>query len=187
MGELSTQPDALVVALVLGGDTSAYGVLLQRYRDAYTRFAVRMLGSREDADDALQSAFIRAFRNLHQCQDPSRFGAWLYQIVMNECRTLGSRRGRRELRMVRDDAVLERALGPAPSDDSAWREEIQRALDELDVDQREAFVMKHVEEMGYEEMAEITGLGVSALKMRVKRACDRLRILLEEAYHEQSN
>lgn len=185
MGELSGQPDAQVVAAILAGDTDAYTVLLARYRDTYTRFAVRMLGNREDADDALQSAFIRAFRKLDRCEEPARFGAWLYQIVINECRTLGTRRGRRELRLVRDDAELERALGTSPAEhDVALRDEIQRALDSLEAAYREAFVLKHVEEMSYEEMAEITGVGISALKMRVKRACDRLRELLEEVYHE---
>jgi RNA polymerase sigma-70 factor (ECF subfamily) len=97
---------------------------------------------------------------------------------VNECRTFGTRRGRRELRVVRDDVELERAAGPdAP--DVLLREEIQRALRLLDVEQREAFVLKHVEELSYDEMAELTGAGVSALKMRVKRACERLRELLE--------
>jgi RNA polymerase sigma-70 factor (ECF subfamily) len=53
-------------------------------------------------------------------------------------------------------------------------------LQRLDTDQREAFLLKHVEELGYDDMSEITGVGVSALKMRVKRACERLRVLLEE-------
>ncbi len=56
--------------------------------------------------------------------------------------------------------------------------EIQRALDQLDVEHREAFLLKHVEELSYEQMSEITGAGISALKMRVKRACSRLRELL---------
>jgi RNA polymerase sigma-70 factor, ECF subfamily len=163
---------------VLHGNVDAYGALIRRYQDAYFRFAVRMVGDREDADDALQSAFVRAYRNLASCRDPERFAAWLYQIVVNECRTLATRRDRRERRMVRDEAELGAAsVEPAP-DESAM-EEIQRALDQLDVDQREAFVLKHVEEMSYDEMAELTGAGVSALKMRVKRACDRLRELLD--------
>jgi RNA polymerase sigma-70 factor (ECF subfamily) len=53
-------------------------------------------------------------------------------------------------------------------------------LQRLDTDQREAFLLKHVEELGYDDMAVITGVGVSALKMRVKRACERLRVLLHE-------
>lgn len=183
--ELPTpQPDAVLVAAVLAGDVEAFAMLVRRYRDAYTRFAVRMLGDREDADDALQSAFVRAYRKLGECEDPARFGAWLYRIVINECRTLATRRARRELRLVREDDALERALdtGHAP-EDSGWREEIQRALDRLDAEQREAFVLKHVEELSYEEMAELTGVGISALKMRVLRARERLRELLEGAHH----
>lgn len=177
--------DASAVAAVLAGDVDAFAILLRRYRDVYTRFAVRMLGSREDADDALQSAFVRAYRNLARCEDPARFGAWLYRIVLNECRTFGTRRGRRELRMVRDEGILERALAADRVDeDVALRAEMQHALDQLEPDQREAFVLKHVEELGYEEMAALTGAGVSALKMRVKRACERLRELLEEVHHD---
>jgi len=90
--------DAELVAAVLNGDVDVYAVLVRRYQDAYVRFATRMLGSGDDADDALQSAFVRAFRKLCECRDPARFGAWLYQIVVNECRTFAARRDRRERR-----------------------------------------------------------------------------------------
>jgi len=173
--------DAALVAATLNGDLNSYGVLVRRYQDTYFRFAVRMLGDREDADDALQSAFVRAFRALRDCREPARFGAWLYQIVINECRTLGSRRARRERRIVPAEGELERRGVEHPEGASADMQEIQHALDQLDADQREAFVLKHVEELSYEEMADLTGAGVSALKMRVKRACDRLRELLEES------
>jgi RNA polymerase sigma-70 factor, ECF subfamily len=181
MGQLADRPDASIVAAVLTGNVDAYGALVCRYRDAYTRFAARMLGNLEDADDALQLAFVRAYRNLGQCRDPDRFGSWLYQIVVNECRTLGARRTRRELRLVRDDSKLENTAAPDTSADTALRDEIQHALDRLDAGHREAFLLRHVEGMGYEEMSEITGVGVSALKMRVKRATDRLRGFLEGA------
>ncbi len=68
-----------------------------------------------------------------------------------------------------------------PAEVWAWREEIERALAELRPEQREAFLLKYVEGLGYDEMADLTGVGVSALKMRVMRACDRLRVLLKEA------
>jgi len=181
MGPLADRPDASIVAQVLTGNTDAYGVLVNRYRDVYTRFAARMLGSLEDADDALQLAFVRAFRNLGQCRDPEKFGSWLYQIVVNECRTLGARRTKREKRLIRDDSKIESAATGDPSDDAALRDEIQHALNRLDPQQREAFLLRHVEGMGYEEMSEITGVGISALKMRVKRAAERLRGFLEGA------
>jgi RNA polymerase sigma-70 factor (ECF subfamily) len=67
-----------------------------------------------------------------------------------------------------------------PAERSAWREEIDRALNRLRPEQREAFLLKYVEELGYEEMSQLTGAGISALKMRVMRACDRLRELLSD-------
>lgn len=175
--------DRALVDAVLSGDAGAFGVLAHRYRDAYTRYAVRMLGNVDDADDVLQLAFIRGFRALAQCRDPERFRAWLYQIVINECRTYSTRKAQRERRLVRDDALAESA-SVLPSEQNAMRDEIQHALDKLDAGQREAFVLKHVEELSYEEMAELTGHGISALKMRVKRACERLRELLEGVYND---
>jgi RNA polymerase sigma-70 factor (ECF subfamily) len=115
MGNLADRPDASIVAAVLTGNTDAYGELVLRYRDAYTRFAAHMLGSLEDADDALQLAFVRAFRSLAQCRDPDRFGSWLYQIVVNECRTLGARKAKRERRMIRNDARMNDASTNHPA------------------------------------------------------------------------
>ena len=177
-------PDAILVQRVLGGDTGAYALLVARYRERYARFAVHMLGSEEDAEEALQDAFVRGYRSLRRCEDPARFGAWLYRILFNRCRTHGGRRTRRERTFVRDPLALLAASEEHPADRMAWREEIDAALVRLDPAQREAFLLKHVEDLSYEEMAEMTGAGVSALKMRVKRACDRLRELLQEVEHD---
>src|SRR2546423_2889062 len=172
--------DAEVVRRVRAGDTGAYGALVARYRDRLARYAVHMLGNREDAEEALQDAFVRAYRSLSKCDDPEKFGSWLFRILANRCRTAGARRGRRERTFVQDELALLDAAEDHPEHRRAWREEIQRALMQLDDEQREAFLLKHVEEMGYDEMSDLTGVGVSALKMRVKRACERLRVLLQE-------
>ena len=176
--------DADLIESTLAGDADAFGELVRRYRDHYTRFAVRMLGTREDADEALQDAWMRAYRALDQCEDRERFGGWMYQIVANVCRTKATRGGRRARRYVDDELALEQAATEPDANEMALRDEIQRALDRLDDDYREAFVMKYVEELSYEEMAEITGAGVSALKMRVKRACEKLRVLLDGVPHD---
>jgi RNA polymerase sigma-70 factor, ECF subfamily len=170
-------PDSELVAAVVRGDLDAFSSLVHRYRDTYTRYAVRMLGDRGDAEDVMQSAWMRAYRNIANCREPKRFAAWLYQIVVNECRTHLSRRTSRDRRFA-DSSELDQ-LTAKPVGDGLLLDEIYRALDALPVEQREAFVLKHVEEMEYEEMSEITGAGVSALKMRVKRATGRLRDLLE--------
>ncbi|HWO87917.1 MAG TPA: sigma-70 family RNA polymerase sigma factor [Gemmatimonadales bacterium] len=170
-------PDADLVRRVLAGDVEAFGVLVARYRPRCARFATHMLGSREDAEEAVQEAFIRAYRALHRC-DPERFGAWLFRILANRCRTHRGRRVRRDRLVVADEAAMLGASTRPTTDRAAWREEIARALAQLPADQREAFLLKHVEELSYEEMVERTGAGISALKMRVKRACDRLKIML---------
>jgi len=177
--------DAELIAAVLGGDIEAFAGLVRRHQDACARFAVRMLGSRVDADDALQSAFMRAFRGLRGCKDPEHFGGWLYQIVVNECRTYASRQRRREQRFPTSSAAIEGAVAPGSDEevDVDVGGHIERALSTLPTEQREAFLLKHVEEMSYEEMAELTGVSVSALKMRVKRACDTMRGLLDGVYH----
>ncbi len=174
--------DATIVAQVLGGDVEAYGQLVARYRPRLSRYALRMLGNREDAQEALQDAFVRAYRALGRCDDPERFGSWLFSILVNRCRTAGGRTARRARTFVSDEAASKVAVDSHPAEQAALREEIERALAQLDPDQREAFLLKHVEGLSYEEIAELTGAGVSALKMRVKRACDRLRGLLQEAY-----
>ena len=168
------------MATVLKGDSEAYAQLVDRYRDRYARFALQMLGNREDAEDALQDAFVRAYRSLRRCSEPERFGSWLLAILANRCRTAGGRRTLRERRFVSAEDRHHAIALDHPSDASAWREEIGKALSRLDADQREAFLLKHVEGLEYEEMAAITGAGVSALKMRVKRACDRMRRMLTE-------
>jgi RNA polymerase sigma-70 factor (ECF subfamily) len=172
--------DAQIVARVLRGDAELYAELVKRYRARYARYALHMLGNREDAEEALQDAFTRAYRSLSRCEDPERFGAWLFRILVNRCRTVGARRGRRARTFVSDETALLEAAEEHPAERTAWREEIERALSRLRPEQREAFLLKYVEDLGYDEMAKMTGAGVSALKMRVMRACDRLRELLSD-------
>src|SRR4029453_5569674 len=121
--------DASLLAEVLGGNLEAFTPLVRRYRDGHMRFAVRMLGNRFDADEALQTAWLRAFRHLHCCGDPTRFAGWVFAIVANECRTMASRRTRRERRLGDAEALLTMASVDDGSDARAEREEIERALD----------------------------------------------------------
>ena len=175
--------DAGVVRRVLAGDADAYAILVARYWDRYARYAVRMVGDREDAEEALQDAFLRAYHALGRYEERERFGAWLLRIVVNECRTVAARRRRRDHRFpVLDDAgwaAAERdGAAEHPAERAALREELARALARLPRDQREALLLKYTEELSYDEIAAVTGAGTSALKMRVKRACERLREIL---------
>lgn len=174
--------DADLVGRVRRGDLAAYTELVTRHRAGLERYAHHLLGSREEAEDALQDTLLRAYRAIGQCAQPERFRAWIMTILVNRCRTRLSRPDP----VLRDHAAriaMENARAPHGSDASFLREEIQRALANLPTDQREAFLLKHVEELSYEEIAELTGASVSALKMRVHRACERLRVELQDVHH----
>lgn len=175
--------DADLVRRVLAGETGAYAGLVARYRDRLGRYAVHMLGDREDAEEALQDAFVRGYRSLARCHDPERFGAWLYGILVNRCRTAGARAARRGRMFVRDEGALNGASQPGPVEHMGWDDVVRRALARLAPEHREAFLLKHVEDLEYEEIALLTGAGISALKMRVKRARAQLQVILREAEH----
>jgi RNA polymerase sigma-70 factor (ECF subfamily) len=167
--------DAADVRRVLAGDVDAYTKLVDRYYDRCARFAIRMLGNRDDAEDALQATFLRAYRALGKYQEQDKFSAWLYRILTNQCRSIAVRRAHRERVFVHEDALLLNAADSRPNWSGEDEELVQRVLNELDPLLREAFLLKYVDELSYEEMSVLTGAGISALKMRVKRACERLR------------
>ena len=177
---LATMTDAMLVRRVLDGDTAAFTTLVDRHAAACTRFATRMLGNREDAEDATQETFLRAYRSLARYEERQTFRTWLFQILINRCRTAAVRRQRRHRMFLVDDTAIATASVRPAVDAGDLRAELKRAIDALDPDQREAFLLKHVEQLSYDEMAAATGIGVSALKMRVKRACDRMQWMLRE-------
>jgi len=172
--------DAALVARTLAGDLDAYAALISRYRDAFGRYAVHMVGNREDAQEAMQDSFVRAYRALAHCREPERFGAWLFRIVVNRCRTV-RRRLQRQRRFHGDLPDDVPSPGARP-DAFEWRDEIGRALARLRPHYREAFLLRYVEELDYAEMARLTGVKEPALRMRVKRAGDQLRDLLRDLH-----
>ena len=172
--------DASLVRRALEGDAGAFTLLVDRHLQPCLRFATRMLGSRHDAEDATQEALLRAYRALASYEPATPFRTWLFAILVNRCRTALRQRSRYVRRVVSDVDALARAASPDVGAATELRIEIERAVATLDTAQREAFLLKYVEQLSYEEIAAATGVGVSALKMRVKRACERLQELLDE-------
>lgn len=170
---------SLVIHAARAGDVRAFATLVDMYYARCLRFALHMLADRSDAEEAVQDTFVRLYRALPSYREQDSFEPWLFRILGNRCRTAGAKQ-RRHAEVMEYGEVPDRATPAAHDREMAWREEIARALRALPIEQREAFLMRHVEGMSYEEMAEATGAGLSALKMRVKRACDALRAQLTE-------
>jgi len=172
--------DGVLVRAALDGDDRAFTTLVDRHAPACLRFAKRMLGEMADAEDAAQETFLRAFNALRSYDAETPFRTWLFAILVNRCRTSLLRRTRRERRIVREEIEVEYAASGDEARAFEFRDEIAWALAALPVEQREAFLLKHVEDLSYDEMVLVTGAGASALRMRVKRACGRLQVLLDE-------
>ena len=172
------ESDARLVRRVVNGETQLYAELVRRYQPQLGRYAVRMLGNQADAEDALQDTFVRGYRSLARC-DPERFRYWIFGILINRCRTYAAQGARRQA-LLEIGAVDIASQTTQTADEPGWRQTIRWALEQLPAEQREAFLLKHVEDQTYEEMQQLTGVGESALKMRVSRAREALRRLLEE-------
>ena len=168
-----------VVRAVLAGDRERYAQLVERYRDRYARYAARMLGSNDAAEDAVQDAFVRAYDQLAQCKDPNKFVGWFFLILRNRCFAEQRRsRSQAPLEAAADVVSADRTEGGAET--AERRRALQLALMELTPDQREVFVLKHVEGLSYGEIAERLSTSVPSLKMRMHRAYDKLREELRE-------
>lgn len=181
---MKDESDGVLLRRVLGGETRIYARLVERYRERLGRYALRMLGNEADAEDAVQDTFIRAYRSLARCQGDSGFGPWVFGILVNRCRTYASRRNRIQGLVVNSETALESAAVASTEGRDALRDAIHRAIEQLPGDQREAFLLKHVEDLSYETMEEVTGVRAATLRMRVFRARDELRKLLAETVRD---
>ena len=172
--------DHEIIARIIAGDRNAFGVLISRYSDPLYRHALGMTGSPDVAEDILQASFIKAYQHLAEVH--GRFDAWIFRIVANGCKDWLKNIRRTHLSYEEDDQPSAFATPDEELDRTELRSDLDRALAALAPSLREAFVMKHVEGRSYEEMADLLGTTVGALKMRVHRARDALQALLEEKY-----
>ncbi len=172
--------DQLIIQRVLAGNRDAFKTLIQRYTDPLYRHALCMTGSPDVAEDILQLSFIKAYQHLAEVR--GRFDAWVFRIVANGCKDWLKNIRRSHLSYDEDDQPSGYATPDEELDRTELRTDLDRALATLPASLREAFVMKHVEGRSYEEMADLLGTTVGALKMRVHRAREALQALLEEKY-----
>ena len=174
------EADQEVIAKVLAGDRNAFEVLIQRYGDPLYRHALGMTGSPDVAEDILQTSFIKAYQHLAEVR--GRFDAWVFRIVANGCKDWLKNIRRTHLSYEEDDQPTSHATPEEELDRRELRDDLDTALAQLPASLREAFIMKHVEGRSYEEMADLLGTTVGALKMRVHRAREALQALLEDKY-----
>lgn len=165
--------EAALVRRCLAGDADAFEPIVMAYQGPLFNVALRMLGTPEDARDATQTAFIKAYEHLDSYDPRHKFFTWIYRILMNEC--LNVLRARRPNEPVPDDLV---SKGDAdrldPIDAEKRRKAIQTAILALPVDYRQVIVLRHFAELSYEEIAATVGIPVKTVKSRLFSARQRL-------------
>jgi RNA polymerase sigma-70 factor, ECF subfamily len=182
MSERTTSDENDLIRQCLNGDTDKFSLLVERYKSMMYTIAYRMLGDQDAANDMAQESFISAYTGLRDFRHGSKFSTWLCEIVMNKCRDY-LRSGKNRI-SVDDIAELRSDPGDTPEESASTHQTsdaVQKALDGLSPEFREVIVLKHMEELDYQEISQILGVSVSALKVRAYRARELLRGILEKA------
>jgi RNA polymerase sigma-70 factor (ECF subfamily) len=175
--------DGAVVRAVLAGDVERYEVLVARYQERLYRYALAMVLDRDTAAELAQDTLVASYQKLRGCRDPDRFAAWVFRTLRNRCLDHLKDPRRRHVpiqtqanHLVADDGDgAEAALRAI-----ALYRPLHSALEALSPLLREPFLLRHLDGMSYEDMSEVLGASVSALKMRVMRARELLRAELLE-------
>jgi RNA polymerase sigma-70 factor, ECF subfamily len=171
-GTATGAEDALLAVRAAEGDEDAFAVLVRRHAAAMVRLATRLLGSRQEAEDAVQDAFIAAWRRLPGFRGQSSFATWLYRIVTNRClNILRARRPQTALEAVPDMAAPEHTVAPDRLTESrAALADLHRALTGLSAEQRTCWVLRELDGRSYEFIADTVGITQQAVRARVFRA-----------------
>jgi RNA polymerase sigma-70 factor, ECF subfamily len=159
----------------LRDNVEAYNLLVTRWEKRIYNYLLRLVKNKEDALDLSQDVFLKAYQNLRKLEDPSRFAPWLYRIAHNEAYSL-LRKNRPQADLA--DSPRELWAEPGPGRRMLPMEvriAVERALERLSDDQREAVVLKVYQGFKFEEMAEILDCPVSTVKSRVYTALDLLK------------
>lgn len=186
--ESTEDPDAELVARWQGGDASAFETLVRRHERRVFRLLLRMLGNREDAEDASQEAFLSLHRHGHRFRGEARFSTFVYRVAanaaLNRRRSLGRARTREKELAVRQAAGDDLPSAPRDPEGAAGgaevQERVQQALLELPQDLRAAIVLYDLEGQPYRDIALALGVPEGTVKSRIHRARNSLRELLRE-------
>jgi RNA polymerase sigma-70 factor (ECF subfamily) len=180
MNQLSDQE---LVQEVRNGDRRAFTELMRRYQERVYWVARRIVGSHDDADDVTQEAFVKAFVGLGDFRGDASFYTWLYRIAVNL--SLNAVRKRQVMNYLSDSTILNRILplGDDPGRQVEFRDlqsRLEKAVAQLPEKQRAVFVLRHYEEMSYEEIAQVLKTSVGGLKANYFHALKKVQQYLKD-------
>lgn len=189
---LQEMSDEDLMSQFQAGSVQAFNLLVERYSERLTHYLYGFLGDMRRCEDLLQETFLRVYRNRHSYRRIAKFSTWLYTIAGNLARSEYRKRKRRRLYSIqsvsRDNEEYEMQLpdesfSPDRHAESMIQDKhIQQALNEIPQSFREVVVLRDVQQLAYEEIAEITGLPMGTVKSRINRGRTKLQALLKDIY-----
>ncbi len=168
---------------VLRGNTDAFRLIVDRYKGLVLRLALSFLGNREEAEEAAQEIFLRAFRSLHRFSLDKKLLPWLYSIAVNHLRSAYGRLRRREDHVASVEVELAAGGESDPQRlvlDEMERSALRQAVDSLPPTLREVIVLYYYEELRVETIGAVLNIGVENVKSRLFRGRQKLREILQK-------
>jgi RNA polymerase sigma-70 factor, ECF subfamily len=182
MGLMNPQDENQLIRQFKTGDPSTFERIVQAHQDRIYNLCYYLLGNSQDAEDTAQEVFIKAFRNLNKFKPEASLYTWLYRIGVNTC--LDHKRKSR-LEPLKDQSLADNLPSAEPSPERRYQSKeigqaIRAALDQLSKPSRAVIVLKEIEGLSYEEIAEVLNTSVGTVKSRLSRTREELRRLLHK-------
>jgi RNA polymerase sigma-70 factor (ECF subfamily) len=179
---MKTLDDRHLIELFKRDPDTAFKRIVEEYQDRIFNLCVFMLHSKEDAQEAAQDAFIKAYRSFEKFTPQASLYTWLYRISINTCIDY-TRKYR--ARFINDEDAIAEIASPEPSPEKVSQSRevtavIRKALESLTPDFRAIIVLKEMEGLSYEEISEVLQISIGTVKSRISRARDELRQLLRD-------
>ena len=181
---MTREQEAAVIRRVLDGDGNAFEALVAAYEKNVYNLALRMTGNAQDAEDMAQEAFVKAYTSLPGFRGDSKFSVWLYRIVSNVCLDFLRRQNRRPASSLsQEDEDGEETQMDIPDESqspeqllerSLTQEAVRRGLQSLSAEQRQILLLREIQGLSYEEIAETLDLEAGTVKSRIFRARKKL-------------
>ncbi len=177
--------EAELIQEALAGNSQSYGQLVERFQDRLFNAMLHVVGSHDEAEDVVQDSFVQAYIKLDTFQGNSQFFTWLYRIAFNNALSRQRRRrGELSIEQSREITGSDPEDRHESPDEPALRQErvalVSNALQKLSEEHRKILVMREMQDLSYEDIAEILSINIGTVRSRLSRARNQLKIQLEE-------
>lgn len=194
--KLHQMSDEDVMEQLQAGVVQAFDIIVQRYKDRLHNFLYRYTHNHEDCEDLVQETFLRVYRSRHSYERIAKLSTWMYTIALNLAKSMYKKKQRMSLISIHadesdpDDREFEITDSVILQDEQLHlkfsMQELEKALMELNDDFREAIILRDIQQLTYEEIAEITGTAMGTVKSRINRGRQQLQELIGDYVNSET-